>query len=178
MILEYQGHQPQLERNVFVAPNATIIGRVLVGDRAGIWFGAVIRGDVDRIVIGRETNIQDLTVVHADADIPCLIGSRVTVGHRAIVHGCVVDDESIIGMGAIVQNRARVGSHSIVASGSVVREGFEVPVGTLVAGVPARVKRELTEAEIDYIGELADVYIGRARLYLAGRHPPACAATD
>ncbi|MFO7676551.1 MAG: gamma carbonic anhydrase family protein [bacterium] len=166
MLWDFQKHVPRLGRGVFVAPNATIIGRVSLGDRASVWFGSILRGDVDSITVGPETNIQDLTVVHADADTPTVIGGRVTVGHRAILHGCRVEDECVIGMGAIVQNRARVGSHSIVASGSVVREGFDVPAGTLVAGVPAVIKRELTGAEIDYINELAEIYLGRAELYL------------
>jgi carbonic anhydrase/acetyltransferase-like protein (isoleucine patch superfamily) len=166
MILPFQNHGPELGRGVYVAPNATVIGRVRIGDGASVWFGAVLRGDVDSITIGPETNIQDLCVVHCDAEVPTRIGGRVTVGHRAILHGCTVEDECVIGMGAVVQNRARVGSHSIVAAGSVVREGFEVPAGTLVAGVPARVKRELTDTEIEYINELAEIYIGRARLYL------------
>jgi carbonic anhydrase/acetyltransferase-like protein (isoleucine patch superfamily) len=174
MLLRFQNHEPRLGRGVFIAPDATLIGRVELGDRASIWFGSVLRGDVDSITIGPETNIQDLTVVHADADTPTRIGGRVTVGHRAILHGCRVDDECIIGMGAIIQNRALVGSHAIVAAGSVVREGFEVPAGTLAAGVPAVVKRDLSEAEMDYISELAEIYLGRAELYLAeaARTPP------
>lgn len=166
MIYRFKDQVPDIGQDTFIAPDAVVIGRVRIGKRSGVWFGSVLRGDVDRIVIGEETNIQDLSVVHVDAAAPTVIGSRVTVGHRAILHGCRVEDECVVGMGSVVQNRARVGSHSIVASGSVVREGFEVPAGTLVAGVPATVKRELTDAEIDYIGELADIYIGRARLYL------------
>lgn len=172
MLLRFQSIGPLVGRGVFIASDARVIGRVVLGDRVSIWFGSVLRGDVDRITIGAETNIQDLTVVHADADTPTHIGSRVTVGHRAILHGCTVEDECIVGMGAIVQNRARVGSHSIIASGSVVREGFEVPAGTMVAGVPAKVKRELTDAEIEFINELAETYLGRARLYLADAERP------
>jgi carbonic anhydrase/acetyltransferase-like protein (isoleucine patch superfamily) len=166
MLFGFQGHSPRLGRNVYIAPNATVIGRVRVGDGASVWFGTVLRGDVDSITIGPETNIQDLCVVHCDAEVPTRIGERVTVGHRAVLHGCTIEDECVIGMGAVVQNRARVASHSLVAAGSVVREGFEVPAGTLVAGVPARVKRELTDGEIDYINELAEIYIVRARVYL------------
>ena len=166
MLLRFQDHAPVIGRGVFIAANASVIGRVTIGDRASIWFGCVVRGDVERISIGASTNIQDLSVIHADTDAPARIGERVTVGHRAILHGCTVEDSCVVGMGSIVQNRARVGSHSIVASGSVVLEGFEVPCGTLVAGVPARVKRDLTEAEIEYIEELAEIYTGRAELYL------------
>ncbi len=171
MLLKFQDRNPTVGRNVFIAPNATVIGRVTLGDSSSVWFGSVLRGDVDSITIGAETNIQDLTVVHADADTPTRVGNRVTVGHRAILHGCIVEDECIIGMGAVVQNRARISSHTIVASGSVVREGFEALPGVLLAGVPARVKRELTDIEIDYINELAETYMGRARLYLADVRP-------
>ena len=171
MLLKFQGRDPKVGRNVFIAPNATVIGRVTLGDNSSVWFGSVLRGDVDNIVIGAETNIQDLTVVHADADTPTRVGNRVTVGHRAVLHGCIVEDECVIGMGAVVQNRARISSHTIVASGSVVREGFEALPGVLLAGVPARVKRELTDTEIDYINELAETYMGRARLYLADARP-------
>ena len=171
MLLRFQDRGPRVGRRVFIAPNAMVIGRVALGDSSSVWFGSVLRGDVDSITIGAETNIQDLTVVHADADTPTRVGNRVTVGHRAILHGCIVEDECIVGMGAIIQNRARISSHTIVASGSVVREGFEALPGVLLAGVPARVKRELTDTEIDYINELAETYMGRARLYLADIRP-------
>ncbi len=171
MLLKFRDQLPRVGRDVFIAPNATVIGRVSLGEGASVWFGSVLRGDVEFITVGEQTNIQDLTVIHTDANIPVRIGSRVTVGHRAVLHGCTVGDECVVGMGAVILNRARLGGHSIVAAGSVVREGFEVPAGTLVVGVPARVKRELTDAEIDYIGELADIYVGRGRLYLAADSP-------
>lgn len=167
MIARFQDHEPELGPDVFIAENATVIGRVKVGRASSVWFGAVLRGDVDSITIGSETNIQDLTVVHADAGVPTRIGDRVTVGHGAILHGCRIHDECVIGMGAIIQNRARVGTHAIVAAGSVLREGFEVPSQTLAAGVPAVIKRDLSQAEIELIRELADIYVGRTRLYLA-----------
>ena len=144
MIIELQGNKPQIDENTFLASTATVVGRVTIGPGSSIWFGSVLRGDIESISIGNDTNIQDLTMVHADLGIPTRIGDRVTVGHRAILHGCTVEDETLVGMGAIVQNRAIVRSHSIIASGSVVREGFEVPANTLVAGVPAKVIRELT----------------------------------
>ncbi len=167
MIVEFDGHRPQLGRDAFVAPGAFVIGRVALGPLASVWFNSVLRGDIDRITVGGETNVQDLSMVHCDADTPAVIGDRVTIGHRAVLHGCRVDDECIIGMGAIVQNRAHISSHVIVASGSVVREGFEVPARTLLAGVPATVRRDLTDSEVDYIRELAAVYVGRARIYAA-----------
>jgi carbonic anhydrase/acetyltransferase-like protein (isoleucine patch superfamily) len=165
VILGLSGQDPKLAPDVFVASGAVVIGRVTVGAGSSIWFGSVLRGDVDRITIGKETNIQDLTMVHCDANTPTLVGDRVTVGHRAILHGCRVDAECIVGMGAIIQNRAHIHSHVIIASGSVVREGFDAPARTLVAGVPAMVKRALSDSEVGYIRELAAVYTGRARLY-------------
>lgn len=165
MIYALSGERPEIAAGVYLAPDAVVIGRVAIGEGSSIWFGTVLRGDVDRIAIGRETNIQDLSMVHCDAGIPTVVGDRVTVGHRAILHGCRVEDECIVGMGAIVQNRAVIRRQVVVASGSVVREGFEAPAGTLVAGVPAVVKRELTGQEVEGIRRLAAVYAERAKLY-------------
>jgi carbonic anhydrase/acetyltransferase-like protein (isoleucine patch superfamily) len=165
MILKFQAHSPLLGPEVYVARTAVVIGRVTIGERSSVWFGSIVRGDIGNIIIGRETNVQDLTVIHTDADIEAIIGDRVTIGHRAILHGCMVEDECLIGMGSIVQNRARIGRHSIVAAGSVVREDFSVPPESLVAGVPAIVKRRLTAEEIAYITEPSRIYIAQARLY-------------
>lgn len=168
MIAALGGIRPVIAPDAYIAPNATIIGRVTVGSGSSIWFNTVLRGDIDAITVGTDTNIQDLAMVHVDDKTPCIIGSRVTIGHRAIVHGCLLDDECLIGMGAVIQNRAKVGSHSLVASGSVVREGFEVPPGKLVVGVPAIVKRDLTAAEIEMILRIAHRYAARGRQYRAG----------
>lgn len=165
MIIELQGNKPRIDKSVFLAPSATVIGRVSVGPGSSIWFGSVVRGDIESITIGRETNIQDLTMVHVDSGTPTVVGNRVTVGHRAILHGCMIEDDALVGMGSIIQDRAIVRSHSIIASGSVIREGFEVPANTLVAGVPAKVLRELTKEEVEYIGKLAGIYVERAKLY-------------
>lgn len=165
MIIRFQGHAPDISPDAFIAPGATVIGRVKIGRGSSVWFNTVLRGDMDYISVGEETNIQDLTMVHVDTDTPTVIGHRVTIGHRAIIHGGILEDECLVGMGAIIQNRARVGSHSIVASGSVVREGFQVPPGTLVVGVPAVVKRSLTPAEIDSILRGNRGYAERGRLY-------------
>jgi carbonic anhydrase/acetyltransferase-like protein (isoleucine patch superfamily) len=165
MVLKFEEHSPQFGPDVYVAPTAVVVGRVTIGERSSVWFGSVVRGDIGRIVIGWETNVQDLTMIHTDADIEAVIGDRVTIGHRAILHGCVVEDECLIGMGSIIQNRAVIGRHSIVASGSVVREDFVVPPESLVAGVPAIVKRKLTPEEIAYIVEPAKIYVREATLY-------------
>jgi carbonic anhydrase/acetyltransferase-like protein (isoleucine patch superfamily) len=127
----------------WVAPNATLTGRVTLGARASVWFGCVLRGDLEPIAIGDETNVQDLTVVHVDHCYPVVVGSRVTIGHRAVIHGCRVDDDAVIGMGAVLLSGSRVGRGALVAAGAVVREGFVVPAGAIAAGVPATIRGEV-----------------------------------
>lgn len=166
MIHRLLADTPVLGEGVYVAPDAVLIGKVAIGRGSSVWFNTVLRGDMAAITVGEETNIQDLTMVHVDHDTPTTIGSRVTIGHRAIVHGCTLEDECLVGMGAIIQNRARIGTHSLVASGSVVREGFEVPPGKLVAGVPAVIKRDLLPEELAMLRRIAANYAERARLYL------------
>ncbi len=170
MLIGFEGHLPQLAQGVFVADGACLIGQVTVGAGASIWFNALLRGDMDRIEIGSNTNIQDLTVVHVDRGTPAFVGERVTIGHRCVLHGSTVEDECLIGMGSILLNRVRVGTRSIIAAGSVLREGFAVPAGTLVAGVPAQVKRELTQEEIARIPQVALDYAALARKYMRD-HP-------
>ncbi|MEO0078434.1 MAG: gamma carbonic anhydrase family protein [candidate division WOR-3 bacterium] len=165
MIIELEGSTPQIAPDVFIAANATVIGQVTVGRGSSIWFGTVVRGDMAPITIGADTNIQDLSMVHVDYDTPTVIGNRVVVGHRAIIHGATVEDDCIIGMGAILLNRSRVGAGSIVAAGAVLREDFVVPPGSLVAGVPAVVKRPLNAAETDRIRRNAQDYALRAQRY-------------
>jgi carbonic anhydrase/acetyltransferase-like protein (isoleucine patch superfamily) len=165
VLIAFEGRAPQIAADVFVAPNATVIGQVTIGSLASIWFGTVLRGDMAPITVGAETNIQDLTMVHVDYDTPTAIGAKVVVGHRAIIHGATVGDDCIIGMGAILLNRSRIGAGSIVAAGSVVREDFVVPPGSLVAGVPAVLKRPLNLAEAERIRRNAADYVARARLY-------------
>jgi carbonic anhydrase/acetyltransferase-like protein (isoleucine patch superfamily) len=135
--------------SAFIAPGAIVLGDVSLGRNAFIWYNCVVRGDMAPITIGEETNIQDLTMIHVDAGVPCTIGRRVAVGHHAIVHGCTVEDESLIGMGAALLNRVHVGTGSLVAVGAVVREGTHIPPGSLVVGVPGRVARDVTTAETD-----------------------------
>lgn len=133
----------ELGREAWVAPNATLTGRVTVGALASVWFGCVLRGDLEPIAIGDETNIQDLTVVHVDRGCPAVVGNRVTVGHRSVIHGCSIDDDAVIGMGAVLLSGSRVGRGALVAAGAVLREGFEVPAGTVAAGVPAVIRGEV-----------------------------------
>ncbi|MEH0110395.1 gamma carbonic anhydrase family protein [Tersicoccus sp. MR15.9] len=157
-ILPHGDHSPQIDPSAFVAPTATLIGDVSIGDGAGVFYGAVVRADTARISLGAGSNLQDNVVVHADPDFPATIGSGVSVGHNAVVHGCTVEDDCLIGMNATVLNGAVIGTGSLVAAGAVVLEGTVVPPGSLVAGVPAKVRRELNEAERDAVRENASRY--------------------
>lgn len=166
-ILPYKGVFPQLGRDVFIAPGAWVIGDVEIGDGTSIWFNTVVRGDVNFIRIGCETNIQDNVTLHVTGKkFPLFIGNRVTVGHQAVVHGCVVEDECLIGMGAIVLDGARIGKGSLVAAGAVVSPGTEVPPGSVVMGIPAEVKKTLGEEEKERIRETAAHYVKLARRYM------------
>lgn len=136
---------PEVHPTAFVAPTADIIGEVRIGAHASVWYGCVLRGDIAPIQVGAETNIQDLSVVHVDPGRPTLIGDRVGIGHRAIIHGCEIEEESLIGMGAIVLSHAVIGSGSVVAAGALVTEGTIVPPRSLVVGVPGRVVREVDD---------------------------------
>jgi len=166
VIIQLQDWNPQVDPTCYVAHNATVIGQVTIGRGASVWFNTVIRGDMAPITIGENSNVQDLSMVHVDYQTPTVIGNRVVVGHRAIIHGSTVEDDCIIGMGAILLNRSRVGRNCIVAAGAVVREDFAVPAGSLVAGVPAVVKRPLTPEEIERVRRNATDYAVRAQRYL------------
>lgn len=149
----------------FVAANATIIGSVTLKEGASVWFNAVIRGDRERIEIGVNSNIQDGAVLHADAGIPLQVGNNVTVGHQAMLHGCTIGDNSMIGIGATILNRARIGSNSIVGARALVTMDREFPEGVLILGSPARVERELRTDEMDRLKRSVDAYLEMARLY-------------
>lgn len=151
--------------DAWVAPNATVVGRVEIGARASVWWGAVIRGDVEPIHIGAESNIQDLCCLHSDPGFPCTIGDRVTVGHRAIVHGAVVEDEVLVGMGAILLNGARIGQHSLIGAGALVTEGKVIPPRSLVIGMPARIVRELSDEEVEKLRWSAKHYVDASTKY-------------
>lgn len=160
LILAFDGREPLVPDSAWVAPNATLVGGVTLGERASVFYGAVLRADVDTITIGDDTNLQDNVTMHCDGGKPASVGARVSVGHGAILHGCTVEDDCLIGMGSTVLNGAVIGSGSLVAAGAVVLEGTIVPPGSLVAGVPAKVRRELTEDELEGIKANAQHYLG------------------
>jgi carbonic anhydrase/acetyltransferase-like protein (isoleucine patch superfamily) len=156
---------PVVDPTAFVADNATLVGRVTVHAGASVWFGAVMRGDTDDLVLGERSNLQDNVVVHADPGSPAIIGAGVSVGHGAVVHGCRIEDGSLIGMNATVLNGAVIGAQSLVAAGAVVLEGTIVPPRSLVAGVPAKVRRALSDDEVAALQLNADTYAERAQAY-------------
>jgi carbonic anhydrase/acetyltransferase-like protein (isoleucine patch superfamily) len=165
-IVTLDGVTPTVGADVYLAPTAVLVGDVRVADRANIWFGAVLRGDISHIEIGAETSVQDNVVIHCAADLPTIVGARVTVGHNALLEGCVVEDNALVGMGAIVLQRARVGTGAMLAAGAVVSERMEIPPGVLAAGVPAVVKKELSGSSQRWIESAAADYQARRRLYL------------
>lgn len=173
MLIEYLGKKPQLHESVFVAEGVHVIGDVSIGKDSSLWFNTVVRGDVNYIRIGDRTNVQDNSVIHVTHEkFPTVIASNVTVGHAAIIHGCTVEDFTLIGMGAILLDGCRIGKHSLVAAGSLVREGFVVPPGSLVAGVPARVVRQLKIEELRRLEESAQHYVDYVSNYRQeGRSP-------
>jgi len=155
-----------LPGGAFAATNAIITGDITLGEDVGIWFGCVLRGDDASLTIGARTNVQDLSMIHADTDVPNVIGSEVTIGHRCVLHGARVEDRCLIGMGAILLSGSVIGAESLVAAGAVVRENFVVPPRSLVAGVPAKIVRTLDDAAVARIAESADGYVKKIRLYL------------
>lgn len=140
-----------LDRDVYIAPTAVLMGEVSVGARSSVWFNAVVRGDLAPVAIGADTNIQDGAILHVEVDGPAVVGDRVTVGHMALVHGAVVEDECLVAMGAMVLSGARVGSQSIIGAGALVKEGWQVPPRSLVLGVPGRIVRQVTGDEVERI---------------------------
>jgi carbonic anhydrase/acetyltransferase-like protein (isoleucine patch superfamily) len=165
-VLAYNGKEPKIGADVFIAPGAYVIGDVEIGPGASIWFNAVVRGDLHRIVIGAGTNIQECAVLHVDPDAPIEIGANVTVGHGAVLHGCRIGEGALIGMGATVLNGAVVGAGALVAAGALVPENKQVPPGTLVAGVPARPVRELSADGQASLREHTEAYARLAASYL------------
>jgi carbonic anhydrase/acetyltransferase-like protein (isoleucine patch superfamily) len=159
LILPYDGHHPQIAPTAWLAPNATVVGEARIDADASIYFGAVVRADMAEVRLGAGSNLQDNVVVHTDTNFPTLIGSRVSVGHGAVVHGCTVEDDCLIGMHATVLNGAVVGTGSLVAAGTVILEGTIIPPRSLVAGVPGKVRRTLTEEELERVVQNARTYV-------------------
>jgi carbonic anhydrase/acetyltransferase-like protein (isoleucine patch superfamily) len=156
---------PDVADTAWVADSAEVIGRVTLADDVSIWFNAVLRGDSDTLTIGAGSNIQDGSVLHADHGSPLIVGERVTVGHQVMLHGCTIGDESLIGIGAVVLNGARIGRNCVVGAGALVTEGKEFPDGSLIVGAPAKVVRELSEAQIAGLKASAAHYVNNGRRY-------------
>lgn len=156
---------PQVHETAFIAPGAVVLGAVTLAEHSSVWYTAVLRGDINRIVLGPETNVQDGSVLHVSDDFPCILGTRVTVGHRAVVHACEVGDEVLVGMGAIILDGARIGPRCIIAAGALVTKDAVIPEGSLVVGSPARVVRALNREEMEANARLARKYVEISRRY-------------
>ncbi len=159
---------PQIAASAWVADSAQVMGNVILGEDASVWFGTVVRGDTETITIGRGTNIQDASVLHADIGKPLTIGDNVTVGHQVMLHGCTIGDESLIGIGAIVLNGAKIGKNCLVGAGSLVTEGKEFPDGSMIIGVPAKAVRALSAEQIQGLKMSAQHYIDNAKRFKSG----------
>jgi carbonic anhydrase/acetyltransferase-like protein (isoleucine patch superfamily) len=168
MIISYNGKSPVLGKNVYVAPSALVIGDVVIDDEASVWFGAVIRADRDRITIGARTNVQDNCTLHVDTGSPLIIGSDVTIGHNAVIHGCTVEDQVLIGINAVVLNHAVIGRGSVVGAGAVIGETMTVGPFELAAGVPAKIKKSYDAQRAVHNVREAAIYVQLARDYMAG----------
>ncbi|MEM6671859.1 MAG: gamma carbonic anhydrase family protein [Planctomycetota bacterium] len=161
-----QGLFRRLDGGAYAASNAILTGDITLGEEASVWFGCVVRGDDAPIRIGARTNVQDLTMIHADPDVPNVIGSEVTIGHRCVLHGATVEDRCLIGMGAVLLGGSVIGEGSIIGAGAVVKENMRVPPRSLVVGVPAKIVRELDDAALESIRASADGYVAKVRQYL------------
>lgn len=168
MIYELDGIRPQIDPTAWVAPTAVLIGNVIVGPRANIWFGAVLRGDNEPIVVGEGSNIQENSVLHTDMGFPLTIGANCTIGHKAMLHGCTIEAGSLIGMGATLLNGAKIGAGSLVGACALVTEGKEIPPGSLVMGAPAKVVRELDAAAQARLLKSAEGYQANAARFARG----------
>ena len=156
---------PEIKETSFIAPNASLIGWVKIGENSSVWFNTVLRGDMENISIGDESNIQDLSMGHADPGFPLVVGNRVTIGHQCVVHGCRIEDDCLIGMGAIIMNGVRIGRGSIIGAGAVLLEGMKVPEFSMVVGSPAKVRKVYDESILENIRESAQIYVKRSISY-------------
>jgi carbonic anhydrase/acetyltransferase-like protein (isoleucine patch superfamily) len=168
MIYALDGFRPEIGRDVWIAPGSHVIGKVALEDEVGIWFGVTIRGDNELIRIGRGSNVQENCVLHTDMGFPLTVGADCTIGHKAMLHGCSIGDNSLIGMGATVLNGARIGSNCLIGAGALITEGKEIPDGSLVVGAPGKVIRTLDAAAIAGLRRSAESYVRNARRFAAG----------
>jgi carbonic anhydrase/acetyltransferase-like protein (isoleucine patch superfamily) len=168
MIYTIGNRRLQTGRTFYLAPSADVIGSVRLGERASVWFGAVLRGDDEWIEIGEDSNVQDLSMIHADAGFPTRIGARVTIGHKVLLHSCEVGDDSLIGNGAIVLDRVRIGCHSVIAAGTLIPPDKVIPDGVMVMGSPGKIVRELSEQERAMIAHGWQHYVAAAERYRVG----------
>ena len=169
MIRPFRGRSPQVPASAYVDDSAQLIGDVRLGERSSVWFNCVLRGDINSITLGDDSNVQDCSVLHVQGDVPLVIGARVTLGHNVTVHACTLEDDVLIGMGAVVLDRAVIGRGSIVAAGAVVRMETVVPPRSLVAGVPAKVVRSLTDFDLEFIDHHWRNYVEYTAEYLKER---------
>ncbi len=169
-LYEIDGHQPQVADSAWVADNASVIGRVRLGEGASVWFGATLRGDNEPITLGARCNVQEGAVLHVDPGYPLTLGEGVTVGHQAMLHGCTVGDGSLIGIQAVVLNGSTIGRNCLVGAGAVVTEGKHFPDGSMILGAPAKVVRQLTPEQIEGLARAAAQYVEKSHKYKTGLH--------
>ena len=167
-LYQLDDHRPQLAAGAWVADTAQVIGHVELAEDASVWFGAILRGDTELLRIGKGSNVQDGSVLHADLGFPVSIGANVTIGHQVMLHGCTVGDGSLIGIQAVVLNGARIGKHCLVGAGALVTEGKEFPDGSMIIGSPARVVKQLTPEQIAGLQRSAEHYVANAKRFAAG----------
>lgn len=167
MLHTYKGIDPQVADGVYIAPGARVVGRVTLEREASIWFNTVVRGDSDTVTIGEGSNIQDGSIVHTDGGCPTVVGQNVTVGHACIIHGCIIGDDCLIGMGSTILSGAKIGANCLVGAGSLITEGKEFPAGSVIMGRPAKVVRQVDARELEMIRRGAEHYRHNARDYAA-----------
>ena len=165
MIYSFEKYTPRIHPTAYIAHGAVIIGRVVLDENVNVWYNSVIRGDVDEVIIDKNTNIQDLCILHQDKGYPCIIGKNVTVGHRSILHGCKIDDNVLIGMGAIILSGAEIGKGAVIGAGSLVTQNKKISPNTLAIGSPAKIIRELTDDEIIHYSKSAKSYVNISEIY-------------
>ncbi len=165
MIMGFDGVNPKISKSAYISESVDIIGNVEINENANIWFGTRLRADMNKIIVGANTNIQENSVVHVDINSPCNIGKNVTIGHGAIIHGCDISDNVLVGMGSIILNDAKIGKNTIIGAGSLVTQGKSFPEGVLILGNPAKVVRKLTDDEIKSIRKSSDNYVNLSKKY-------------